>query len=148
MRPVLISVLLTLTASCVFGQDDVDLKRMVGFGCYYSGQPTKTVKEVTQLLLKKNYKSISELLKTGHSGEKFLATVSLEKLAALGRYELSDNEKELIKEIKTSRDEVSVCSGCTYFSKVSLKDIFSEDNFLGSNRWIGGILNPEELTGR
>ena len=133
MRPVLIFILLTLTTSCVFGQDNVDKKRMIGFGCYYAGQPTKTVEEVTKLILKKKYKEISDLLKTGHEGEKFLATVSLEKLAALGQYELSDNEKGLIKTIKTSADKVSVCSGCTYFDKVSLKEMFSKDNFLGSN---------------
>ena len=147
MKPVLIFILLILTTSCVFGQDNVDKKKMVGFGCYYAGQPTKTVEKVTELLLKKKYKSISDLLKTGHGGEKFLATVSLEKLAALGRYELSDSEKELIKKIKASDDKVSVCSGCTYFGKVSLKDMFSEDNFLGSNRWIEKTVNPDDKSG-
>lgn len=146
MRPVLIFILLTLTTSLVFGQDNVDKKKMVGFGCYFAGQPTKTVDEVTGLLLKKKYKAISNLLKSGHGGEKFLATVSLEKLAAVGQYELSDNEKELIKKIKISGDKVSVCSGCTYFDKVSLKDMFSEDNFLGSNWWIEKILNLDDKT--
>lgn len=146
MRPVLIFILLTLTTSCVFGQDNVDKKKMVGFGCYYAGQPTKTVEEVTELLLKKKYKTISDLLKSGHGGEKFLATISLEKLAAFGQYELSDNEKELIKKIKTSGDKVSVCSGCTYFEKVSLKEMFSEDNFLGSNWWLEKILTPDDKT--
>jgi predicted peroxiredoxin len=146
MRPFLIFILLTLTTSCVFGQDNVDKKKMVGFGCYYTGQPTKTVEEVTELLLKKKYKTISDLLKSGHEGEKFLATISLEKLAVLGQYELSDNEKELIKKIKTSGDKVLVCSGCTYFDKVSLKKMFSEDNFLGSSWWIEEILNPDDKT--
>jgi hypothetical protein len=146
MKPVLIFLLLTLTTSCLFGQDNVNEKKMVGFGCYFGGQPTKTVNDVTELLLKKKYKAISELLKTGHGGEKYLATVSLEKLAALGRYELSDNEKELIKKIKTSDAKVSVCSGCTYFDKVSLKNMFSENNFLGSDWWIEKILNPPDKT--
>lgn len=145
MKPVLIFILLTLATSCIFGQD-IDKKKMVGFGCYYAGQPTKTVEEVTELLLKKEYKTISDLLKRGHGGEKFLATVSLEKLAALGQYELSEDEKELIKKIKTSSDKVSVCSGCTYFDKVSLKKIFSEDNFLGSNWWIEKLLNADDKT--
>jgi hypothetical protein len=146
MRPVLIFILLTLTTRCVFGQDNVDKKKMVGFGCYFAGQPTKTVEEVTELLFKKKYKTISELLKSGHGGEKFLATVSLEKLAALGQYELSANEKEQIKKIKASGEKVSVCSGCTYFETVSLKEMFSEDNFLGSNWWIEKILNPDDNT--
>jgi hypothetical protein len=144
MRPGLIFILLTLTTSLVFGQDNVDKRKMVGFGCYFAGQPTKTVEGVTELLLKKKYKAISDLLKSGHVGEKFLATVSLEKLAALGQYELSDNERELIKKIKISGDKVSVCSGCTYFDKVSIKEMFSEDNFLGSNWWIEKILNPDD----
>jgi hypothetical protein len=144
MRPVLIFILLTLTTSLASGQDNVDKKKMVGFGCYYAGQPTKTVEKVTELILNKKYKAISDLLKSGHGGEKFLATVSLEKLAALGQYELSDIEKELIKTIKTSGDKVSVCSGCTYFDKVSLKKMFSEYNFLGSNWWIEKILTPTD----
>lgn len=75
-----------------------------------------------------------------------MATVSLEKLAALGMYELSENEKELIKKIKTSDRKVSVCSGCVYFDNVSLKEMFSEDNFLGSNRWIEKLLKPGDKT--
>jgi hypothetical protein len=119
---------------------------MVGFACYYAGQPTRTVEEVTELLLKKKYKAISDLLETGHGGEKFLATVSLEKLAALGQYVLSDNEKILIEKIRESGDKVSVCSGCTYFDKVALKDMFSDENFLGSTWWIEKILNLNDKT--
>lgn len=61
-------------------------------------------------------------------------------------YELSENEKELIKKIKTSDRKVSVCSGCVYFDNVSLKEMFSEDNFLGSNRWIEKLLKPSDKT--
>jgi hypothetical protein len=107
MRPVLIFILLTFTTICVFGQDNVNKKKMVEFGCYYAGQPTKTVEEITELLLKKKYKTISDLLKSGHGGEKFLATVSLEKLAALGQYELSNNEKELILRFKSLAQQIT-----------------------------------------
>jgi hypothetical protein len=145
MRQTFAFILLTLvTNSVVFGQDNVNRKKMIGFGCYYAGQPTKTVVEMTELLKDKKYKRISDLLTSGHEGEKFLATISLEKLSVLGQYELSDNEKKIIDKIKKSDDKVSVCSGCTYFDKVSLKDIFSKDNFLGSNWWIEKILNPDD----
>jgi hypothetical protein len=144
MRTVFVFILLTRITSCVFGQDNGDNNKMVGFNCYRTGQPTKTVEDVTDVLLKNNYKAISDLLKNGHGGEKFLATISLEKLAALGRYQLSDNEKKLINKIKTSGQKVSVCDGCTYVDKVSLKQMFLEDNFLGANWWIDKILNPDK----
>jgi hypothetical protein len=142
MRPIFTFILLTILTINVLGQDNVNKRKMIGFGCYYAGQPTKTVIKVTGLLKDKKHKAISILLRTGHEGEKFLATVSLEKLSVLGQYELSDNEKKLIDKIKKSDDKVSVCSGCVYFDRVSLNDIFSKDNFLGSNRWIEKILNP------
>lgn len=144
MRSLLVFILLTLIASSVFGQDNGDKSKMVGFNCYRTGHPTKTVEEVTDLLLKNKYKAISDLLKNGHAGEKFLAIISLEKLAALGQYQLSDNEKKLISKIKTSGRKVSVCDGCTYVDKVSLKQMFSKDNFLGANWWIEKILNPDK----
>jgi hypothetical protein len=144
MRQIFTFILLTLVTSSVLGQDNVNKKKMIGFGCYYAGQPTKTVVEITKLLEDKKYKRISDLLTSGHEGEKCLATISLEKLSALGHYELSDNEKKLIDKIKKSDDKVSVCSGCTYFDKVSLKDIFTKDNFLGSTWWIEKVLNPDD----
>lgn len=72
MRPVLIIILITLTTSCVFGQGNVHEKRMIGFGCYFTGRPTKPVEKVTELLLKKKYEKISGLLESGHGGEKIL----------------------------------------------------------------------------
>lgn len=140
MRVIFIFISLLFTVSFVFGQDDLNRKKIIGFGCYFAGQPTRTVEEVTKLLLTKKYESVSTLLKSGHAGEKFLAIVALEKLAALGKYKLSDDDKELINRIKNSGDKVSVCSGCTYFDKVSLKRIFSQDNFLGSTWWIDDIV--------
>jgi hypothetical protein len=136
MRLTFTFILLVFTTNFVLAQESVNEKKMVGFGCYFSGQPTKAVVKVTELLKAKKYKGVSHLLKTGNRAEKFLAVVSLEKLARLEQYQLSDNEKALIMKIRASRDKVSVCSGCTYFDKVSLKDMFSEHNFLGSNWWI------------
>jgi hypothetical protein len=146
MKQICTLILLTFITSSLLGQNNVSKEKMIGFGCYIAGQPTKTVEEVAGLLMERKYEAISDLLKTGHEGEKFLATVSLERLSALGQYKLSDVEKKLIEKIRTSGDKVSVCSGCTDFDKVSLRKMFSEDNFLGVNWWIEEILNPDGKT--
>lgn len=64
-------------------QDNVDLKEMVGFSCYYEGRSTKTVVKVTKLLRAKNYKGISKLLTSGNIGEKYLAVISLQSALSL-----------------------------------------------------------------
>ncbi len=129
-------VLLSLAAGIASGQGNVNKAKMIGFGCYYSGQPSASVVRITDLLRDNKYGKIAGLLETGHAGEKFLAVVALEKLASLERYRLSEREKKRIAKIKASPNKVSVCSGCTYFDKVSLKKIFSKDNFLGADWWI------------
>ena len=116
---------------------------MVGFGCYYAGQPTKPVIKVTKMLEDKQYKEVARLLNSGNQAEKYLAIISVEKLASLGQYELSEAEKTLIAKAKTSHERVSVCSGCTYFDKVSLKRMLADENFIGSKFWLESTLKVE-----
>lgn len=99
--------------------------------------------KVAKLLRAKNYKGISKLLTSGNSGEKYLAVISLQRLADNGQYNLSDIEKDIISKVKLSDDMVSVCSGCTYFDKVPMKTILTEKNFMGSDYWLDRTLSKE-----
>lgn len=143
MRIFLTIVLVLFTSHSTIAQDNVDLKEMVGFGCYYEGRSTKTVVKVTKLLKTKNYKGISKLLTSGNSGEKYLAVISIQRLADNGQYNLSDIEKDIISKAKLSDDMVSVCSGCTYFDKVPMKTILTEDNIIGSKYWLDRTINKD-----
>jgi hypothetical protein len=138
---IIVTLILTYFISLsAIAQDNVELKEMVGFGCYFEGKSTKTVREVERLLASKRYKGISKLLTSGNSGEKYLAVISLQRLSDIGKYNLSEIEKELFSKAKESDEMVSVCSGCTYFDKVPMKTILSQDDFLGSNYWLDRIL--------
>jgi hypothetical protein len=141
---IFLTIALTFFISVLtIAQDNVDLKEMVGFGCYYEGRSTKTVVKVTKLLKAKNYKGISKLLTSRNSGEKYLAVISLQRLADNGQYKLSDIEKDIISKAKLSDDMVSVCSGCTYFDKVPMKTILAENNFIGSSYWLDRTIKKE-----
>jgi hypothetical protein len=130
-----------------FAQDNVDLKEMVGFGCYYEGQPTKTVANVAKLLKRKNYKALSKLLASGNSGEKYLAVISLQRLADNGEYKLTLAEGDLISKARISEETVSVCSGCSYFEKVPMRIILAQDNFIGSHYWLDSVIKKKKVKG-
>lgn len=124
-------------------QDNVNKKEMVGFACYFGGQPTETVVKVTKLLKAKKYKKISSMLSSKNIGEKYLAIISLQRLDDMKEYQLSDLEKDLISKAKLSNDSISVCSGCTYFDKVPLKKILSEKSFMGASNWLDRTLRQD-----
>lgn len=140
MRIILI-IFLTCSLTVLRGQDND--KNMVGFGCYYEGAETPPVKKMRSLIKSKKFDNISTLLLKGKNCEKYLAVITLERLAALGQYDLNENELKTITEIKNSDKLVSVCSGCTYFDKVSLRTMFSEDNFLGYQFWLDRVLKKD-----
>lgn len=143
MRTLLTITLAFFLSLSTIAQENVDLKEMVGFGCYYEARSTKTVVKVTKLLKTGNYKEISKLLTSGTNGEKYLAVISLQRLADNGQYTLSENERNLIAKAKLSDELVSLCSGCTYFDRVPMKTILAEDNFIGSKYWLDRIINKE-----
>jgi hypothetical protein len=124
-------------------QDKGDEKEIVGFACSYSGRPTKPVIKVAKMLQAKKYKEVASLLSSENQAEKYLAVISVEKLAAIGKYELSDTEKILISKARSSHKVVLICSGCTYFDKVSLMKMLADDNFLGSKFWIEEVIKIE-----
>lgn len=139
----LLTIMLTCFISLSTAQDNVGSKEMVGFGCYAGGRSTAAVMKVEKLLRSKSYKEISKLLTSRNYGEKYLAVISLQRLADLGYYNLSDNEKDLIAKAKQSNDLVLVCSGCTYSDKVPMKSILAEDNFIGSKYWLDKSINRQ-----
>jgi len=143
MRIGLTLILLCSLTILVNAQDNVEEKKMVGFGCYYAGQPTKLVIKVTEMLKDKKFKEVAELLSSETPAEKYLSVISLEKLVTIGKYELSETEKSLISKARSLHKLVSVCSGCTYFDKVSLKKMLADDNFIGSKFWLDEVLEIE-----
>lgn len=140
---IVLTILLNQLTFSVNGQDNVNLKRMVGFGCYYEGKPTKTVTKVTSLLKHRKYEDVAMLLKSSNEGERYLAVISIQRLSDMGKYHLSDIDKQLIEKAKVSEDLVSVCSGCTYFDKVPMNKILSENNFIGSNYWLDRVIQND-----
>ncbi|MBL4643495.1 MAG: hypothetical protein JKY44_07890 [Flavobacteriaceae bacterium] len=117
-------------------QNNVDKNEMVGFACYFAGQPSKAVQKVTTKLNNKKYDAIAKLLTSDNKAERYLAVISIEKLAKLNKYNLNETEKNLIAKIKQSDELVSVCSGCTYFEKVSLKELLTKKKKLFGRNWL------------
>ncbi len=67
---------------------------MVGFGCYYAGQPTKPVIKVTKMLERKEYNQIASLIRTGNMAEKYLAIIAVERSDSLRQYKLALHHSE------------------------------------------------------
>ena len=132
----LLTISLLLLTNTLSAQEWVDTEEMVGFACYYEGAPSKTVKMVTRKLRYKRYKMIAGMLTSPNNAERFMAVISLEKLAELEMYEITAKQNKLIVEIKNSDQLVSMCSGCTLFQKLALKDMFSDKMYLFASNWI------------
>lgn len=130
------TLLLIITVMPVDAQEKTNFKTMVGFGCYFEGRPSESVIKVTKMLQNKKYQAIAVLLNSKNQAEKYLAVISIERLAKLEKYEPNESERLLIANAKKSNELVSVCSGCTYFEEVPLSVLLSEQNALGSDYWL------------
>ena len=124
-------------------QKNIDKNEMVGFACYFAGQPSKTVAKYSQKLNDENYKWISKRLESENKAEKYMSVIILEKLTETGKYKLNESELNLISEIKKSDELVSVFSGCTYFEKVSLKELLTDDKKLFGKNWLERNIKKE-----
>jgi len=140
MKAVTILFILLLLSFTSFSQQVSD-KNMVGFGCSYSGESSKSAKRVIKLLKHENYDALKKDLDKGNAANQFLAVIALEKLEEIGKIELSASEKERINKIKSSKKKISYCSGCTMWHTLSLFEAFS-----GSDRFGHLVLNS--VTGR
>ncbi|UNZ00362.1 hypothetical protein MQE36_08480 [Zhouia spongiae] len=119
-------------------QSNVDVNEMVGFGCYEDGSQSKPVQKVSKLIDKEKYNSIIKLLDSENNAEKYLAVVVCEKLTELNKLTLTKELKEKISEIYKSNGIVSVCSGCVYWDKLTLKKILDKENDMriSTNYWL------------
>lgn len=119
-------------------QSNVDVKEMVGFGCYEDGSKSKPVQKVSRLIDKEEYDTIILLLDSKNNAEKFLAVVVCEKLSELNKVNLSKELKSKVTEIYKSNGIVSVCSGCIYWDKLTLKKILAKENNIrvSANYWL------------
>ena len=136
----IISTLTLLIAISISGnaQSNVDVNEMVGFGCYEDGSQSKPVQKVSRLIDKEKFNSIIKLLDSENNAEKYLAVIVCEKLAELDKLILTKEMNEKIAELYNSDGIVSVCSGCVYWDKFTLKNMFEKENHMriSSNYWL------------
>jgi hypothetical protein len=116
---------------------------MVGFGCYFAGHPTLAVVRMTKLIEEEQYVRIASHLESKNEALKYLAVITIEKLVQLGKYKLTEKDKNLIADARKSHKKISVCSGCTYFDKVSMKTMLSDESFIGSKFWLEELFNKK-----
>lgn len=109
-------------------QRKTNSSEIIGFGCYSSGMKTPLVHKVSVYISKCNYSKIAKLLNSKSPAEKFLAVMSLEQLSELNEYVLTKTDKQLISNAYLSVELISVCSGCSYFDEIELKDLLIDTN--------------------
>ena len=128
----LILILTFLLSFSGFAQDNINPKKLIGFGCYAGGTSSDIVNDVTFAIYDKNYKKVIKKLKSKNPAERFMAVIVAERLSDLDKYQLTETDKEFIKKAYESTDLVSVCSGCTYFDQIELKKLLlkDEENFM------------------
>jgi hypothetical protein len=126
MKHTLYIILLLFSTSIFFGQE-VDEKSMIGFACSVGGEQSETVKKFSILLAKKKYQRTVKFLNSKNVAEKALAAFVCEKLNGLKKITLTEEDLKRIKNIKESEDLVSVCSGCTQFEKIAIKNLFAQN---------------------
>jgi hypothetical protein len=119
-------------------QSNIDVNEMVGFGCYEDGSQSKPVQKVSRLIDKEKYNSIIKLLDSENNAEKYLAVIVCEKLTELNKLTLTKELKDKITEIYKSDGIVSICSGCVYWDKLTLKIMLDKENHMriSSNYWL------------
>lgn len=122
----ILSIILFFASSIIFSQNNIDQKSLVGFACYSNGSASETVKKFNKLLSNAQYSKILNLLDSKNNAEKYLAVIASEKLEKLDKIKLSNDQKIKIKNIKNSKELVSVCSGCMYRDKLPLSQLFEE----------------------
>ncbi len=143
LRRIFIIIILIGTSTHSYAQENIDEDEMVGFACYYSGSSSKVVAKIERKVKRKGYKSIARLLDSENNAERYMAVIVLERLSSLNKYQLTETEKQLIVEIKGSEELVSVCSGCMYFAKLELRELFSGNIYMHPESWLNYHINED-----
>lgn len=125
MKKLILFFLLIFISFPSFAQKRI-IENEMGFHCSVDGSPTKVVRKFSKLLFKTNHKKIIRLLNSNDNAEKFLAVIVSERLNKQQKIILTDKELKKISIIRSSNDIISVCDGCVYYTKMSLKDFFEE----------------------
>lgn len=139
MKKIIITLTLLIAISISGNaQSNVDVNEMVGFGCYEEGSQSKPVQKVSRLIDKEKFNSIIKLLDSENNAEKYLAVIVCEKLIELDKLILTQELNEKIAELYKSDGIVSVCSGCIYWDKLTLKNMLEKENHMriSSNYWL------------
>lgn len=123
---------------------DYPEKEMIGFGCWSEGRQTKVVKKGMDLIDRRDYNSLRNLLNKKNAAKQFFGVVALSKLDSAGIIALSESEINKIKSIRNSKRRVAFCSGCIVFGDATLKDALSIEEkhtfFRTSEYWINRSL--------
>lgn len=134
-RTLLLSILICSVISAS-AQGELDETKMVGFACFFEGRETKVVSQFGKMLKRRRYPSIKRMLHSINSAERFMAVLCLERLSSVGRVTLSEEEKVLINQIKTSREPVDMCSGCIPTPGVPFNQAFDSGILWGASEWL------------
>jgi len=128
-------------------QTEFNEKEMVGFACAYGGEESKSVKKFSRLIDKSKYRTIIKLLDSNKNAEKYLAVIILEKLSELGIINLSNEQNRKILKIYDSKEMVSVCSGCSYYTTHTLEDILDKENIMRQSAkfWLDYKFKPNKI---
>lgn len=129
-------LLLLLYPIASFSQDEIDENKMVGFACFYEGRETKVVTKVGRLLKQKKYSKIKDLLKSQNTAEQYLAVICIERLSAIEKVTITNDERLLIEQIRSSSELVATCSGCFPHPGAALKDVFNSEILWGAPLWL------------
>lgn len=136
MRAVLLLAFLLLYSFTSFSQDEIDENKMVGFACFYEGRETKVVTKVGRLLKQKKYSKIKDLLRSQNTAEQNLAVICIERLNAIEKVTITNDEKLLIDQIRSSSELLATCSGCFPHPGAALKDVFNSEILWGAPLWL------------
>ncbi|NNM09638.1 MAG: hypothetical protein HKO61_10725 [Flavobacteriaceae bacterium] len=122
-------LVLILSSAFSFGQihiDSIDWKNdAIGYACSVAGSSTNPVSSSINLLKKRRYKPISQLLYSDKPSEQFMAVLLLEQFHKKGDMVINDQDMEQINLIRKSYRKVPVCSGCTYWAQVTLYELLN-----------------------
>ena len=98
----------------------------LGYYCGYSGSATQVVKKISDLIYKKDYKTIKSLLYSKIPAENFLAVVLCRRFAYQKIITLSETDSKRITELFKSKEKIPLCGGCTEHDEVELSKMLSE----------------------
>ena len=119
-------ILITLTLVLIGFSSNAQKKDMLGFTCYYGGTPSNSVIIIDSLVGTSNFQTIKKNLNSRKGSIQFLAIVICEYLVKIEKDSLSESEIKIIKKAYSSKKKISVCSGCTNFDQIELKELLND----------------------